>query len=288
MDLSIIILNYNTKDLTLVSVNSILEQYQNEISNNKFEIVLVDNNSTDLSLEAFRKLKIPGLTIIESKENLGFSKGCNLGTEHAKGEYLLFLNSDTQIKDQGFIKMIEYLKSNKNVGILGGKLKNPDGTSQLSAGKFYNLFNLTLMLLGLEKKGLLRESPNEIKKVDWVSGASFMIKKSLFNTLGGFNKEIFMYMEDMELCFRAKKKGFSTYFFPSIMLFHLERGSSDKAFAILNIYKGLLIFYKKHKPKWQYLIVKFLLRTKSLVLVTFGKIMNNKYLKDTYSETLKI
>lgn len=288
MELSIIILNYKTKVLTINCINSIIEQYKKELTDNKFEIILLDNNSKDQSIEDFRKLKVPGLTIVESKENLGFAKGCNLGAKHASGEYLLFLNSDTLIKDQGFVKMVDYFKSNKNIGVLGGKLKNADGTSQPSSGKFYNLFNLTLMLLGFEKKGLLRESPNEIKKVDWVSGASFMIKRDLFNKLGGFEKEIFMYMEDMELCFRAKLKGLPTYFYPNIMLFHLERGSSDKTFAILNIYKGILIFYKKHKPKWQYYIVRFMLKTKSILLVSFGKIMNNKYLKETYSKTLKI
>lgn len=286
MELSIIILNYNTKDLTLDCINSIVDQYKKELTDNKFEIILVDNNSEDQSIEDFKKLKVLGLTIIESKENLGFAKGCNLGAKNSAGEYLLFLNSDTQIKDQGFLKMVNYLNDNKNIGILGGKLKNEDGTSQPSGGKFYNLFNLFLMLYGFNK--FLRESPNEIKKIDWVSGASLMIKRALFEKLGGFDKDIFMYLEDMELCFKAKTKGFSTYFYPNIMLFHKERGSGDKTFAIVNIYKGILIFYKKHKPKWQYYVARFMLKIKSILLVSLGKIMNNKYLKETYSEALKI
>ena len=77
---------------------------------------------------------------------MGFSKGCNLGAKNAKVNILLFLNSDTEIKDQGFLKMVEYLKKDEKVGILGGALKNEDGTAQASAGKFYNLFNLFLML----------------------------------------------------------------------------------------------------------------------------------------------
>lgn len=288
VELSIIILNYKTKDLTLNCVRSIVEQYKKELDNGKFEIILVDNNSEDDSVKAFNRLKINNLQIIESKENLGFAKGCNLGAKQANGDYLLFLNSDTEIKDQGFIKMVDYLNQNKQVAILGGKLKNLDGTSQLSAGKFYNLVSLFLMLLGFEKKGLLRESPNEIKSVDWVSGASLMIRKEIFNKVNGFEKELFMYIEDMELCFKAKKKRFLTYFYPNIMLFHESLGSSNRSFAIVNIYKGILFFYKKHKPNWQYKIAKAMLLAKSKILVSFGKLTRNSYYINTYEETLKL
>ena len=288
MELSIIILNYKTKDLTLNCARSIVEQYKKELDNDKFEIILVDNNSEDDSVKAFNRLRIKNLQIIESNENLGFGKGCNLGASKAKGEFLLFLNSDTEIKDQGFVKMVNFLSQNKNVGILGGKLKNPNGTNQLSCGKFYSPFNLLLVLLGFNKLLNLRESPNVIKKVDWVSGACFMIRKDIFNKVKGFAKDFFMYIEDMELCFRVKKKGFSTYFYPNIMLFHKELGSSNKTFAVVNIYKGILIFYKKHKSKPEYLLAKFMLKTKALILVVLGKIVNNKYLQDTYSQALKI
>ena len=290
MELSIIILKYKTKDLTTDCINSITEQYKKELDENKFEIVVVDNNSEDGSFETISNLKaaISNLKVIESKENLGFGKGCNLGAKHANGEYLLFLNSDTLIKDQGFVKMVDYLKKNENIGILGGKLKNVDGTSQPSVGKFYNLFNLFFMLLGLQRLGFLRESPNSIKKVDWVSGACMMVKKKVFEKTGGFEKELFMYWEDVEFCFKVRKKGFATYFYPEITLFHKELGSSNRTFAIINIYRGILFFYKKHKPKWQYYIVRFMLKTKSILLVSLGKIINNKYLQDTYSQALKI
>jgi GT2 family glycosyltransferase len=288
MDLSIIILSFNTKDLTINCLDSIVDQYKQELKNNQFEIVLVDNNSSDGTLEAVRKLNIQNLKLVESKENLGFSRGCNLGAKSANGEYLLFLNSDTEIKDQGLAKMVEYLRKNEKVGILGGALHSEDGTSQLSAGKFYNLFNLFLAMIGLERFGFLRESPHKIKKVDWVSGASLMIGKKLFEKIGGFEKELFMYAEDMELCYRVKKKGLSTYFYPEVTLFHKELGSSNRTFAILNIYKGILFFYKKYKPGWQFKIAKFILFSKASVLVLLGKIMNNRYLRETYSQALEI
>lgn len=290
MELSIIILNYKTKDLTAVCINSIVEQYKKELDENKFEIIVLDNDSKDESFEILSKLKasVSNLKVIESKENLGFSKGCNLAASNAKGEYLLFLNSDTEIKDQGFLKMLNYLSQNKNIGVLGGKLKNLDGTNQLSSGKFYSLFNLLLILLGFNELFGLRQSPNMIKKVDWVSGGCFMIKKDIFEKLKGFEKDFFMYLEDMELCFRVKKKGYFTYFYPEVMLFHKELGSSNRAFAVINIYKGILIFYKKHKSKQEFLLAKIMLKIKAIVLVVFGKISNNKYLIDTYSKALEI
>jgi hypothetical protein len=288
MDLSIIILSFNTKDLTISCINSIISQYKQELDNNQFEIILVDNASTDDSVEAVKGLGVKNLKIIESKENLGFSKGCNLGAEKAKGEYLLFLNSDTEIKDQGFVKMVDYLKKNEKIGVLGGALKNENGTAQPSTGKFYNLPNLFLAMLGLERAGFLRESPSQIKKVDWVSGASLMISNKAFEKTGGFAKELFMYAEDMELCYRAARKGFSTYFYPEVMLFHKGRGSSNRTFAILNIYKGILFFYRKHKPGWEFKIAGAILFLKAYILKNVGKLTKNKYLEETYGQALEL
>lgn len=288
MDLSIIILNYNTKELTINCIKSIVEQYKNQLDKKQFEIIVVDNASDDNSLESLKKLKIEGLKVIESKENLGFSKGCNLGAKNASGDYFLFLNSDTNIKDQGFLKMLDFFQKNEKVGILGAKLKNENGTSQPSAGHFYNLLNLFFMLLGFERLGFLKESPNQIKQVDWVSGASLMIRKKVFEKIGGFDKELFMYFEDVDLCYKAYKKGFLTYFYPEVTLFHKQLGSSNRSFAIFNIYKGILFFYKKHKSNFEYRIARFMLFSKAMLLVVLGKILNNKYLQTTYSDVLKI
>ncbi len=285
VELSVIILNYKTKDLTIECINSIVAQYEQELEKGIFEIILVDNASGDDSVKAFKKLKISNLRLIENNENAGFSKGCNLGAKSAKGKFLLFLNSDTLIKDQGLMKMIKFFDDKKTLGILGGKLKNDDGSNQLSCGKFYSPFNLFLMLFGFNK--FTRESPNVIKKVDWVSGASLMIKRETFNKLGGFDKDIFMYLEDMELCYRAKKAGLDTYFFPEIMLFHKEGRSSGRSFAILNIYKSTLIFYKKYMSKSDYNFARRMLYFKALFLNSFGKLTKNSYYINTYGKALE-
>ncbi len=291
--LSIIILNYNTKNLVLKCIRGINDKYSEQLKNNEFEIIVVDNNSSDDSVAQISRLRQDyggqaNLKLIKNEKNLGFSKGCNAGAWEARGENLLFLNSDIEVSSGGFLEMVQLLERQEKIGILGGRLLNPDGSSQLSAGKFYTLINFILMIAGLERFASLRKSPKEITKVDWVSGACLMIKKSLFDKLKGFDEQIFMYTEDMELCFRAGKIGFLTYFYPNISLVHKEHASSSRSFAIIHIYHGILHFYKKHKSYWQYLMVKSLLITKALIAVCIGTMTNNNYLKKSYGEALRI
>ncbi|KKR51547.1 MAG: Glycosyl transferase family 2 [Candidatus Levybacteria bacterium GW2011_GWC1_40_19] len=256
-----------------------------ELKREEIEIIVVDNASSDGSLEAISKYisDKKGLRLIGSRENLGFGKGNNLGASQARGETLIFLNSDTEVLDKGFLEMADFLTKNQNIGILGPKLINFDGTIQPSAANFYGLPNLLIMLLGLEK----RKSPEGIEKVDWITGAATMVRKEVFEEIGMFDKNIFMYMEDHELCFRAKKKGFATYFFPGAIVRHKSVGSSNKAFAIVSIYKNILYFYKKHMPHWQYRVARFLLLTKALLIVYLGKIIRNRYYVNTYREAMR-
>src|SRR3989344_5463296 len=277
--LSIIILSYNTQGLTLKCLESIMDQYRKELETGFFDVIIFDNASSDNTVDIIKeKIKnLKNVCIIPNKENLGFSKGNNLAVDKSKSEYVVFLNSDTEVLDQGLVRMVEFLDQNKKVGILGGKLKNPDGTSQKSAGVFYNLPNIFLMLVGLERFGFLRCSPGKVAQVDWVSGACLMIGRDLFNQLNGFNEKLFMYFEDLDICFKAKLKGFTSYFYPLTNILHKERGSSNRAFAIQNIYKGISYFYKEHKPYWQYLILIFLLKLKAAVLILVCVILNKEY-----------
>lgn len=282
MKLSIIILSYNTKDLVLKCIRLILEHYGKEVKNKEFEIIVVDNASEDSSVQFLEKIR--GIKLIKNRENYGFSKGCNIGAKKAQGEYVLFFNSDARIEDQGLTKMIYFLQRNSKVGVLGGKLINFDGSQQASCGNFYSLINLPLIFsewIGFRKK------PAKIQNVDWVSGGSMMIRRELFEELKGFDEKLFMYMEDMELCFRVKKRGFQTFFFPDIKIVHRELGSSNRSFAVNQIYKGILYFFRKHKPYWQYLIIKFLLIAKAIIAVLLGSLSNNSYLKRTYKGALK-
>jgi len=293
ISLSIIILSYNTKDLTIKCIESIIRQYKKELERGEFEIILVDNASTDGSVREIQKSKFKSqndkskLKIVQNERNLGFAKGCNIGARESKGKYILFLNSDTEVLDRGFLKMVEFLDKNPKVGILGGRLLNIDGSPQPSCGKFYTLFNLFLMLVGAERIGLLRYNPKEIKKVDWVSGGYMMVRKSLFEKLKGFDEHFFMYVEDMELCYRVKDLGFLTYFYPNVKVFHKKLGSSKKEFAIINIYKGILYFYSKHKNRLEYLVARLMLIVKARLAIFLGIILNNKTLSTTYTKAIR-
>lgn len=285
MTLSIVVLNYKTKELTISCLTSLFNLFKEELEDNVLEILAVDNASGDGSYEALLELSKnkKGIKVIKSEKNLGFGGGNNLGVKNSKGDFILFLNSDTEVLDKGFLKMTEFLNKNPKVGILGPKLINFDGTDQPSAGNFYGLSNLLIMLLGLEK----RRSPKKIEKVDWISGAAAMVRKKVFERIGRFDEKIFIYAEDMELCFRAKILGFDTYFFPGASVKHVERGSSDRTFAIVNIYKNILYFYKKHKSYLEYVIAKFLLISKAVAVYSLGKILRNRYYVDTYSKAIK-
>lgn len=293
MKLSIIIVTFNTKTLTSRCLESIIKIYKKELQNGEYEIIVVDNASTDGSVNEIKnqfaswRTKIKNLSVIENKENMGFSAGNNIGAKHAKGENLLFLNSDCILQDDGLLRMVDTISSDKSIGILGGKLMNNDGSEQLSAGKFYSLKYVLLMLLGFEKMGLFRFSPKDLRPVDWVSGACLMIKKDIFKKLQGFDENIFMYMEDMELCFRVKKLGLKVIFFSDIKIKHLSFGSSSRSFAVQSIYKGLLYFYKKHKTTKEFIFVKFLLTMKAYAAIIVGIITKNKYLITTYTKAIE-
>jgi GT2 family glycosyltransferase len=254
------------------------------------EIIIVDNDSQDESVKTIKefilKNKYNNTLLIENDENSGFSKGCNLGAKKAKGDYILFLNNDTVVEDNGIYKMAKYMEENPEASILGGQLKNKDGSLQPSTGKFYTLTKAIMLLLGFQKLGLLDRSPKNIEKVDWVKGGLLMIKKTVFEKLTGFDENIFMYTEDMELCYRAILNGYRTYFYPDISVLHAEYGSTNRTFAIVNIYKNLLYFYKKHRTKFEYYLIKILLLSKAYALKFLGILTNNNYLKDTYSQAI--
>src|SRR5581483_10589296 len=176
----IFVLSYNTCLSTIHCLESLVKQYKKELSLGTFEVIVVDNNSLDDSLEKISEFskKNKNVILIKSKENLGFGKGNNLAATKAKGNYYLFLNSDTEVLDRGILDMLDFLKSNEKAGVVGGKLEEVDGKAQSSVGSFYTIFNLFFLLFGGGKMGMLRESPRKIKEVDWVSGALFLIRSS--------------------------------------------------------------------------------------------------------------
>jgi GT2 family glycosyltransferase len=279
---SLVILSYNKRDLTSSCLNSIFKH----IPANECEVIVVDNASSDDSVEYIKK-HFPKVKLIENKKNSGFAGGCNIGAKHAKGDYILFLNNDAELSSDPLPKMTEVFENNSDAGIVGGLLVNHKGSLQRSFGSFYTVLNVAYLLFAGENGELKRFKSQAVTSTDWVSGGFMLVKRSVFEKMKGFNESYFMYIEDMDLCYRIKKEGFEVYTTPYVKVKHLGQGSTNKAFAIVHIYEGLQIFYKQQRSAFEYYVVKLLLFIKAISALAIGMVTMNKYLITTYRDALK-
>ncbi|MCL4378423.1 MAG: glycosyltransferase family 2 protein [Actinobacteria bacterium] len=297
-DLSIIIVSYNTRSITKDCLESIVKSLSH--STFKIEIIVIDNGSIDGSIKMLNdflnrlnkntdsNLKFQA---IFNKNNTGFGKANNQGISTAKSDYILLLNSDILVLNESINKLYEFYKQNENViNFLGGKLLNKNLTPQASCGPNYTLpMVFAHLFLRGDYYGLTRYSPNRLKKVDWISGACILTKKKYLSQLNSFDEGIFLYMEEIDLFFRAKKMGFNVYFFPGAKFIHLGSSSSkSRKYPILQVYKGLIYFYKKHYSHESQSLLKIMLKLKALVGFSIGYITGNLYLKETYEKAYKI
>jgi len=262
MQLSIIIPSYNTKNLLKECLASIFV----ETGEVKFEVIVVDNHSQDGSGEMVKK-EFPQVKLISLKKNVGFGKANNLGVKKAQGEWLLFLNSDTQIMNRAIDEIFREVSSDKFQAtslVVGCQLLNPDGTIQPSVGFFPNLGRVGATMFFLDdlpffKRWLKPYQQDDIgfyhrqQEVDWVTGAFLLVKKKDFEEISGFDERIFMYAEEVDLCYRLKQKGAKVLYLPMGKITHHKGASSLDGFeaAVIGEYKGLINFFKKHRPPWQ-------------------------------------
>ena len=287
MDVSIIITSHNTKELLSRSLASIYRSL--ESVSFTFEIIVVENASTDGTIEMIQN-KFPKVILLINNKNEGFGKANNQGIQKGNGEFIVLLNSDTQIKNQAIQKLLTFSKSHVK-SFVGPKLLNPDGTTQTSCGPFFSLpiIFATLFLKG-DILGLTRWSPGTIQKVDWVSGACLIASKK--NFLDGllFDEDIFMYMDEIDLLYRAKMKGYDVYFYPQARVIHVGSGSSvdKRKTPIMNIYRGLQLLYKKHYPGWQMPILRGMLQCKAFMAIFVGILTGNKEVTHTYEEATRL
>lgn len=258
MDVSIVIVNYNTRDYLKDSLGSIYSQKNNI----PYEVIVVDNNSTDGSKLLWRDSEFKNIKFIENKENLGFARGCNQGIALSKGRYILVLNPDTVVLNDAIEKMVRFMDENKSVGISGPKILNPDGTIQYSCRKFPNhlfiLFGRNSIFTKVSpnnrfsKKYLMSDwNHDENREVDWVSGASLMLRRELIDDIGLFDENFFMFNEDVDICLRAKKAGWSVKYFAEASVIHYIGSSHGKVAnrLIIERHKGMAHFYHKHYKK---------------------------------------
>ena len=287
---SIIILTYNSEKY----IEKLLESIVKFNKSSNYEVIIVDNNSIDNTVEVIQKSKIKSqkfnskFKIVQNGDNVGFSKGINIGAREAKGEYLLFINPDTEWKSGSVNNFVSIFESDDKIGVIGGKILTKDGNSEKSAGRFLKTSEVFLTTLGLDEALGVRFSPNQRQGVDFVSGGFMAVRRDLFERFGGFDENLFIYIEDMEFCYRVKKEGLKVSFDPSIEIIHERHGSSNCGFAIENIYRGIFYFHKKHGTPLSYNFVRSFLLSKAFALVTLGKIINNKYLTATYAQAFKV
>jgi GT2 family glycosyltransferase len=244
MDLSIIIVNYNTKDLLASCIDSILK------SNPKvsFEIIVVDNASTDGSAQWLEKAQGGKIRSILHKKNLGFSKANNSGIKKAVGQYILLLNSDTHVKRGAIDTLVEFAKHTPGTGAVGSKLLNPDGTTQSSVFRLPDLTR-TIKQYWLGKKHLLdKYAPHGDKPslVESVVGAAMLITPRARKEAGLLDERYFMYFEDLDYCRKLSNVGLKVYYLPGSEVYHLHGasgGKSDYLVASSKIYHGFFKYF---------------------------------------------
>lgn len=238
MQLSIIIVNYNGKHFLQDCIASI-KLYCATFS---YEVIIVDNNSTDGSQE-FIKSNYPEIIFFAEKENLGFGKANNLGVKKAKGENILLLNNDTILLSS--IEPLLKEVGKKDVGIVGLKMLNGKKEYTASVGKFPKPLDL-LRLANLNENRKEFTTGNFIKKhyeVDWVSGSFMMIKKEDWNLVNGFDEDFFMYVEDVDLCKRIKNLGKKNIFISDATYIHFVGFNKSREVKLITGYK---LYSNKH------------------------------------------
>lgn len=223
MDVSIIIVNYNTKLLLADCLATVFEKTKDVA----FEVIVVDNASTDGSEEYITE-HFPNIKWINSGKNLGFGKANNLGAKYASGKYLFLLNSDTLLLNNAIHIFFEYAESHQHeeIGTLGSWLLDKDEKPNNSFGFFPCATNEINYLLGKYQLPSFNDTTEE-KEVDYITGADLFIEKRLFERLDGFDKNIFMYYEETDLQYRLALHGLSRKIIPGPRIIHLEGGSFE-------------------------------------------------------------
>ncbi|OGG11290.1 hypothetical protein A2Z00_02295 [Candidatus Gottesmanbacteria bacterium RBG_13_45_10] len=286
MDVSIVIVNFNTKVLLDRCLRSIIDSLRT--SKFTYEIIVVDNGSTDGSRELLNK-KYPRVIKIFNNTNIGFGKANNIGIHKAKSESILLLNSDIKVTENAIEKLYMFAKQHTRA-FVGGKLFNEDMTPQPSCGPQFSLINVFIMLfLKGDTIGITRSSPDSVLSVSWVSGACVIATKAAFIDIGLFDESIFMYMEEIDLLYRARQKGYTIIFYPEAKFIHTGAASSGSSRKpVINIYRGLRYFYRKHRSIIEIWMLEILLRTKAYIAIGIGALTRNHDLVSTYEQALRL
>jgi len=252
--LSVIIVNWNTADLLSACLASLKCYLQSPAC----QIIVVDNASSDSSAEMVRE-KFPAVELIVLPENVGFSRGNNAGIERARGEFILLLNSDTEVCDDALWILCDFLAEHPKAGAVGAQLISPDGSIQESCRSFPShrtaLFNRKSLLTRLFPSNrfsraylLSEDARSATREVDWVMGAALMTRRTVIEQVGMLDPSFFMYAEDVDWCYRMHKAGWKIFYVPEAkILHHYEKSAAKAPFRMIwERHRSMWRFYKKH------------------------------------------
>lgn len=256
---SIVIVNWKTPRLLAACLESV---YADPRSSD-FEVWVVDNASGDGSVEMVRE-KFPQVLLVANDENVGFSRGCNQVIPNTAGQYVLLLNPDAVVKDNGASRMADYLDQNPDCGACGPKVLNMDGTLQLACRRSFPdpaaaFFRITYLSRLFPKNPLFARynltfaNPDDILEVDALSGSCMMVRRSVISKIGLLDEDIFMFGEDIDWCWRIKQAGYKVIYLPEAVVYHYHGAASRlrPVGATINLHKGMEVFYRKHMaPKY--------------------------------------
>ena len=279
MKLSVIIVSYNVKDYLKQCIRSI---YRSDLDANLFEIIIIDNDSHDGTVKEIKD-NFDDIIIKKNKKNYGFSKAVNSGLKIAKGEFVCILNPDIIIQEDTFSTLINFCEQKKNIGCVGPKILNVDGTIQHSCKRsFPTPFNAIPRLFSLDKifpnsklfgkYNLTYLDINKHHKIDVISGACMFLPKKIINSVGFFDEKFFMFGEDIDYCRRIKELGYDIFYNPDTEIIHYKGESVKTApYDMINVfYSAMSIYFDKYANHYKYwtfikIFVKIGLWTRKLI-----------------------
>jgi len=267
--LSVIIVSYNSSsflELCLHSVAKAISQLEIES-----EVIVVDNSSSDDSCEVLNN-KFPFVKLIQNDENIGFSKANNLGVSKAKGKYICILNPDTVLQENTFDEILKFYKSNIKVGFVGCQMIDGNGMFLKESKRVIpSIFSSFMKVLGISKFYYSALDKDKRGYIDILAGAFMFVEKTIYDSVKGFDEDYFMYGEDIDLSYKALKKGYSNYYLGDVKIIHFKGESTDKNSVYINrFYNAMYIFYTKHFNKFlftkilAYSFFKFIISIKNL------------------------
>jgi len=268
-ELSVILVNYNDR----AHLPACLSSLEKALASLSAEVILVDNQSSDWSLELIRSL-FPWVRLIENDQNVGFPRANNIGFKQSRGDYVLFLNTDTVVPESAAAALLAEIKARPKAGAVGPALIHENGRFQVSFGKKVGFFPeiRQKIILNPYHRIALRHS-RRARAVGWLSAACLLTRRTAVEAAGLFDEVFFLYFEDIDLCRRISDKGFKLIFLPAVRISHIGGAATSvrRWRSRLEYRRSQLRFYKKHASRLSLGLLRFYLKMTSLALAVSAR-----------------